>query len=357
MTAPRQGGAANVVLEVPAGWFRSPLDGDRHRSLYVSLLVALSELDVTVQPLALPYGADTAERDPAPGQVIISYHSRGPAGDILRLKESYVPPYYTIDREGYSGFSELATSPERFVDAIAAMPLDTARRSLADLRREVIGSNLSKYPQPEVGGPDLPDGYIFMPLQTMNDPVATLWRLDPFEVLRRLLAITARTGQMVVVKRHPLCKSRRVARELAALSASDPRLIVADASVHRLIAGASAVVGANTGVLFEALVHGKPVISFGGSDFAAATTQIATLDDLAAALAGEGAPDPDTRDRFLGWYLTRYCVRGDDIPAIKRRISEALTAAGARRSPTGAIRRHRLRAFGLLEELRRLLRA
>lgn len=357
MTSPQDGRAADVVLEVPAGWFRSPLDGDRHRGLYVSLLVALSELDVTVQPQALPYGADTAARNPAPGQLTISYHSRGPAGDILRLKESYVPPYYTIDREGYSGFSELATTPQRFADAIAAMPLDAARRIVADLRREVIGANLSKYPQPNAAAPDLPDDYIFMPLQTMNDPVATLWRLDPFEVLRRLLAIAAGTGQSVVVKRHPLCKSRRVARELAALTASDTRLIVADASVHRLIAGASAVVGANTGVLFEALVHGKPVISFGGSDFAAATTQIATLDDLEAALAGEGAPDPDARDRFLGWYLTRYCVRGNDIPAIKRRISEALTAAGARRNRTGAIRRHRLRVFGLLEELRRILRA
>ncbi len=357
MAAPRPGRVADVVLEVPAGWFRSPLDGDRHRRLYVSLLVALSELDVMVQPLALPYGADTAPRNPAPGQVIVSYHSRGPAGDVLRLKESYLPPYYTVDRLGYSGFSELATAPERFAPQIAAMPLDDAREMLGKLRREVIDANLSKYPQPDAAGPDLPHGYIFMPLQTMNDPVATLWRLDPFDVLRRLLRIAGEDGPSIVVKRHPLCRSRRVARELADLSAAHDKLIVAETSVHRLIAGATAVVGANTGVLFEALIHGKPVVSFGGSDFASATTQIASLDALAPALAGEGAPRAEDRDRFLGWYLTRYCLRADDIPEIKRRIEAAMKGAGARRGPGRAARRHWLRAYGLVEELRRILKA
>ena len=344
-----------MVLEVPAGWFRSPLDGDRHRDFFASLLVALSELDVTVQPLALPYGADTAPRRTVPGQVIVSYHSRGPAGNVLRLKESYLPPYYTADRLGYSGFSELATDPERFAPEIAAMPLEDARAVLGRLRREMIGTNLSKYPQPEVPGPSLPDSYVFMPLQTMTDPVVALWRLDPFEVLRCLLVIASRTGQSVVVKRHPLCTSRRVSRELAALSASHDNLILAYASVHRLIAGATAVVGANTGVLFEALIHGTPVIGFGGSDFATATGQIETLDALAPALAGAGAPRAEDRDRFLGWYLTRYCLRADDIPGIKRRIKLALREAGVRRAPVRVMRRHGLRAFGLVEELRRIL--
>ena len=84
------------------------------------------------------------------------------------------------------------------------------------------------------------------------------------------------------------------------------------------------VVGANSGVLFEALVQGKPVISYAASDFSPITQQARSHAELAHAIAAPSSPEPVWRDQFLYWYLNDYCVRANDVPAIRRRILAAL---------------------------------
>lgn len=328
---------ADVLLELPADWFANPMDGDRHRRLYASIWLALGDLDVTVRPVPLRFGADSAPRLSKPGQLLISFHSRGPAGHILRIKESYLPPYYTVDRMGYSGFSELARHPDRFRDAIDAMPDRAARTFVEAVKRDTIAANLSKYDQPRAGGGHLPDRFVFQPLQTIDDPVAGLARMDQLDVLEALALSAAPLGWSVVFKRHPLCTAGRVSARLASLTAAYPNLVASDASVHSLIAGAEAVVGANSGVLFEALLHGAHVVSFGASDYACVTTPISGPEEIAGAMLGRGRVDRAAQCRFLAWYLQLYCVSADDVGAIRNRIGAAL--AGLDRTPQDHVRR------------------
>lgn len=316
----------DIILELPLRWFRSSLDGERHQRFYLSIWQALSELGVTVRPIAAVYGADDAPRLSRHGQLVISFHSRGPAGSVLRLKESYLPPYYTADRMGYSGFSELARYPERFAAQLAAVDPKAAARFVADLKEQVVATNLSKYSQRALGAVNLPETYVFMPLQTVDDPVAGLCVVPQLDALEWLLETTAALGWGAVVKRHPLCRSKEVETRLELLAQRHAHLLHSEASVHQLISGAEAVFGANSGVLFEALVHGAHVVSFAGSDFQTAVTQVSRRSEIAGAILGSGRLSRMDQCRFLFWYLTRYCLHADDIEAIRNRIATALAA-------------------------------
>ncbi len=346
---------ARIVLEVPGSWFEQPQDGHRHRRLYTSLLSALAQLGETVSLQWLPFGADAAPRIAAPGQLIISYHSHGTQPGVLRIKEAYVPPLYTFDPTGYSGFSSLARDPEAVLRRVGQTDLIRAREIVARTRRQFLDTGLSKYPQTTGTDRALPDDHLFYPLQTAGDPVARFRAFDQIEALRALIRFGEVRNRPVVVKRHPLCRNTRIAQTLERLQAQHPDLIVSEASVHNMIAGAACVFGGNSGALFEALVHGKPVVCFGRSDFSCVTRTIDRLEQIPEALDTPVGIDPDLRDRFLGWYLSEYCIHADDVPAMRRRIAEALAArndAAGRRSPQ-LLYGLRLRAWSMAERARR----
>ncbi|WCR11111.1 hypothetical protein JHW45_01490 [Paracoccus stylophorae] len=308
-----------VALEVPEAWFRNPDDGPRHRQFYASLLAALAEMRVLVDPIWLPRGADRAPRRAPCGSLVISFHSHGEAGNVLRCKEAYVPPYYTMDRMGYACFSELGRFPDRFRDEIARQDDAAAQAFLDALAADLRRTNQSKYPQPPSQPCGLGERHVFVPLQMQNDSVAQAQWLDVPQALETIIAGARQRGLKTVIKRHPRCHSPRIA-ELVERLRGDPDVIVSTASIHDLIRDAELVVGANSGAMFEALLFGRPVIAFAGSDFGLAVQQVRSARDLAAAVAAPAPPDPAWRRKFLYWYLTSYCVRADDTLAIRRRI-------------------------------------
>lgn len=343
-----------VALEVPEAWFRDPEDGQRHRLFYSSLLAALADLDVLLNPVWLPRGAERAPRPDGGEGVTISFHSHGKIGNILRCKETYISPYYTMDRMGYACFSELACHPERYSDAIERQNIDRASTFVRALAQELRQENRSKYLQPDRQD-HLEPGYLFIPLQVENDSVAKgLW-LDKFKAIHCILEAAAAQELRVVLKRHPRCKSKAIFDLLSEIS-QRPNVSVSNASIHTLIENARLVAGANSGVLFEALIQGKPVISYAASDFGQATRQVRTYEELACAIKSPEGPDPAFRDRFLFWYLTEYCVRTDDIAAIKQKI-RVLLDNGARDRKGGYDRayRYRLYAYSLADRLRKKL--
>jgi hypothetical protein len=344
-----------VALEVPEAWFASPEDGDRHQLFYSSLLAALAELEVLIDPVWLPRGAERTPRPAGQGDFTISFHSHGPdAGNVLRCKESYIPPYYSMDPMGYACFSQLARQPELYHDAIARQDADRASSFVRDLAQELKSGNLSKYPQPDYAE-GTATNYVFLPLQVQNDSVAVGRWIETPEVMRRVADAAAARGLRTIIKRHPRCRSRRIAGLLDDL-AQRPDVVISTASVHTLIANAELVVGANSGVLFEALIQGKPVVSYAAADFGQVTQQVHTPEALTQAITMPDRVDASWRDKFLFWYLTEYCVRADDVPAIRQRISLALDAhpAGLRSGQRAfASYKRRLYAYSLIDRIKR----
>lgn len=344
-----------VSLEIPEAWFADPEDGDRHRRLYGSLLAALAELKVLIDPVWIPRGAERAPRQDDRGRLIISFHSHGAAANnLLRCKESYIPPYYGMDPMGYACFSHLSRHFEDYRPVIERQDATRAARFRQDLARELRQGNLSKYTQP--GYAEISEaGYVFVPLQLRKDSVAEGAWLDSREALRTTINAASARGLRTIIKRHPRCKDARTSRLLDEM-APDPNVMVTEASVHALIYNASLVVGANSGVLFEALVQGKPVVTHAASDFGPATQQARSHEALARAIAAPVPPNDVWRDRFLFWYMTEYCVRADDVPAIRRKIAQALgtgvfRSRGENVSPPRYVRR--LYAQSVMDRIKR----
>jgi SAM-dependent methyltransferase len=341
---------------VPLDWLSNPLDGQRTQRFFANLCCALGDLGASLDFVRVPFGSDVAPRLVGAGQLYLSYHSRGEQPGLWHLKETYIPPYYTFDRLGYAGWSELAVHPSRFLPAIDAFDLDRARALIAELRDRFRETDLSKYPQADAPEEVVPEGCVFLPLQTTDDPVAGFCDFDQLEVLTALAAAGTRAGVPVVVKRHPFCKDPRVEDALRVVARHNPGVSVIRGSIHGAIARARSVVGANSGVCFEALVHGVPVFTFARSDFRIATTPLERPDALSDVLAASSTVPREFVERFVGWYLAEYCVHGEDVAGITRRLAMALEEVGAPRSPqTPSAAQLLLDGYAELERRRRHL--
>lgn len=314
--------AQSVLIELPLEWMKSKIETEANwTARYFSTMVeAASSLGWRVETTPALMYADAAPRNPEEGQLCLSYHSYGDEPNVWRVKESYLPGYYTFDRFGYSGFSELAKYPERFLPAIQRFDLARAHAIIESCRARFLEANLSKYAQPDSVNDELPSSYIFFPLQTVHDAVQRFARLRQTDAIREMADRCAEYGRTLVIKRHPYCQDASTTTTLEAVTrASHVQLV--DGPVRDLIAGATAVVGANSGVLFEALLAGKPVYSFASSDFALATRQLQNADDFDKVFKAPDGPEQD-KERFIGWYLAEYCFEADDVRGMIRRLKK-----------------------------------
>src|SRR5690606_14349617 len=101
--------------------------------------------------------------------------------------------------------------------------------------------------------------------------------------LHRAAYYARRRKMLLVVKRHPYCNSPTIAAALAFESATNPYVKLTNASVQQILPACSAVLVANSGVGFEALIHEKPVYSFAYSEYEAYASRIFELDDIGRA--------------------------------------------------------------------------
>lgn len=353
---PSSGSASDsdILIEVPTDWLRHPNLGSSVRRLFANFCTASIELGYRTELSSASYWDDPSPRLPEAGQVCFSYHSFGDEPRVWRIKESYVLEYFTLDRLGYSGFSELARYPATFADAIAGFDMVLAEETVRQLKEKLVADNVSKYDQPDdARGQDLAPGYLFLPLQTTEDTVSRCSRILQTDALEVLAVHAARHGIPLVVKRHPLCRHDETGALLDRL-AEQEAIRVSTASVHRLISGARAVVGANSGVLFEALLHGKPVYSYAVSDFETATQRIEDINGLEAVFCPYAGPSAADVTRFLGWYLVAYCIEANDLTKIRNRISQIVALETGREPPVIPSMRELLkRAFANAESSRR----
>ena len=340
----------NVAIERPAPWLSSPIDGQRHRQFFANLMLAITECDLSFDMADIPFGGDFAPRVAPPGKVLLSYHSVGAAPNVWRLKESYVAPYYYFDRTGYSGWAQIANDPE-LAQAMDGVPQAEADAFVAALRDRLTRHNDSKYRQGSEAAPE--PGYVFFPLQMADDSVARLSRVGLFSLLAALTREAKRSGVRLVVKRHPLCRSQAMSELLR--SAAQDGVVVSNASVHALIGGARAVVTVNSGVGFEALIHGKPVFTAGHCDYQAVTQPLHSESQVAQCL-GSVPWDTARAHRFVAFYLNHYCVDASNVEALKQRIAQAVKEAETSSRPTAAddyVHLESVRYFAELERQRR----
>lgn len=320
---------ASIGVEMALPWIEGGGELAATISTFVrSLLFALGTLGARITPRQTRMFEDFTPRRVSPDVFLFSHHSIGDGPDVCRFKHSYRRGLFGLDPWGYSGFSRLAREPHLLRSAEAlprAESLDYARR----LRERVIADNESKFVQPALGGPPPTAGYVLLPLQVPGDTVLRLSRGEPLDFYRRVVAETGRLGRRCVVKRHPKCTTPAVTEFLAA-AAARPHVEVREDSVNQLLPAAERVVVVNSGVGMEALIHGRPTLTFGDCEYAPFTRRVRDLDDVADALAAPPIFDETAVARFLLYFFEQTCVRCDDSAAILRRVQDLLATVTPR---------------------------
>lgn len=306
-----------ATLEYPLLWkdSRNPF----HMDFIVNFqhAVLASGHSLTLVPAEWPsYGV---RREVLKNNILFAFHSYDNPPNVWTIKESPIVGLYSIDKTGYSGWSDICLNPERYRADIEAIDQGEAAQVVASYRK-LLTDGVTKIEQASDGA-RLPEEFVFFALQKRIDSVAELAWLDALDVLEAASAASRELQRPLVVKKHPLCDSLAVEVKLQKLCSENPWLRVSRAHVRDLLAGASAVITANSGVGLEALIAGRPVYCFGTSEWSAVTHRLAAPEDVIAAFD----PVACDADRHVAYLLGRYWVGHDDVEEMGRRIEQAFS--------------------------------
>lgn len=260
--------------------------------------------------------------------VIVPHMTRRERPDAdLFFKEMHLAGLFTVDVDGW-GVEHSAV-----ILGIDFERIDpgSAFTRVAALRERIVAANLSRLPQPEAGEVPRP-GYFLLPLQCPDDSVIT--DHSPISVVAMLDAVSdwaERRRRRVAVKLHPFNRHHPdVMEAVERRTHSSPYVSLVHGNIHTLLAAAHGVFVINSSSGFEALVHGKPVATFGDCDYRRATFAAtpATIDDAAAWCDAYSPAERSRAAQFVDWYQSwhGYPVGDDEIAVTRRRLRDYLAA-------------------------------
>lgn len=274
-----------AVFELSVPHYRNKLTGGALLSFTATLIEACRALNLEVVVRFSLWSAKAAPRHPNENEIIFCYHSFGRLSPrVIHFKEGYLSGYYYLDVGGFSGWSTAA-----FDDSLLRLngTESAASEYCQALKKEFLSGSLSKYPQNQNESHTIFDGngrqIIFVPLQTQDDIVGVLWDISPDDLFEWIQSSSDEGSQLFIIKRHPLCRDLKISKNLQKL-ANKSNVIIYTGSTLSAIEACDVTLCWNSGVGFEALVLGKPLITMARSDYKVAACYCATIDEVDLAL-------------------------------------------------------------------------
>jgi hypothetical protein len=253
---------------------------------------------------------------------VLKYHTVESNQKVINIKISYLPDFFYFDKTGYSGWSEIANDKFPFED----LSLDSTVSEFSKLIQKYVKGNISKYKQKaRMQNINFSRPFIFFPTQVENDAVTKLSYIPVYDLIRFCSEIIPRLGYDLVIKRHPCCNSERIGNLLK--SVQNDHIHIVEYSIHDIIEQSLAVVVINSGVGIESLLHLKPVISFGHSDYHWVTYMMKQPDDLYKIpdiISKFGEEKKGNIMKFIVYFFKNYLIELDNISSYNnafRRLS------------------------------------
>lgn len=293
-----QGRASDIVLHLPDG-FQDSFRKAPFLALYArvaELLEAHGRAPVIRRRTA---GVTDARTQPADGDLHLVEGGRARGQGWLNGALAYLPGYWHLSPSG-----TLADRPNAAAafDPQGVDP-DAARAFADGLRALYVRRRRSRYKQPAERR-DLPEGCIAVFLQ---GPMPEQRKQAHLSTEMMLAAVVDGSGgRPVVVKPHPIQRAYGQAA-IAALADTGAEMVVTDANVHDMLAACAVTVSINSAAAIEGMLHAKPAILFGRSDFAPLVETVTTYGDFPSALA-RALATPRDFDLGLYWYFSRYTL-------------------------------------------------
>lgn len=233
----------------------------------------------------------------------------------IHYKESYLPEYFFLDELGYSGWSKLSSEE---IDA-KLLNNGNALNFHSLLFNKYVKKQITKYNYPINKSKKIsnyPDNYILAILQMPDDTVSSLSFLSVKYWLNTVYKFTKKNNINLVVKLHPKDKSTHFLK-IINLIKTDESLMITKDPIHAVIAKSLAVVTTNSGAGFEALLHHKPVITCGKSDYNSVSievrNEIELENKLKSLILNKFKINKNITNNFLQLYCLNHCITTQDL--------------------------------------------
>jgi Capsule polysaccharide biosynthesis protein len=256
---------------------------------------------------AIPYRAISRPRNetdpkeaPADGNLHIVEGGAVRGEGWLNTALAYLIGFWHLDPEGIQARSSArhAIFDPTVIDKATAMPF------LRGLQRRFLRDRLSRFHQPRKLATNLPQGAVAVFLQGESAYRIGNCTLPAHEMI---LAVCRAAGERpVIVKPHPQVREHgaeavEIARQMGAT------ITVTTANVHDVLHAAAVTVSINSAVAIEGLMHRRPAILLGASDFENLAVRASGAEDLPRALATA----LDRRwpyAKMLYWYYSQHAL-------------------------------------------------
>ncbi len=270
----------------------------------------------------------TADLDGGPQDFHFVHNGTARGPRVLNTAIAYLNPFFYADPLGI--YFESSLTEARFDPA--TVPPRPAARFYETLRARHVLPRKSRYAQPEPVTA-FPPGAIAVFLQDWSEPVDRARHMDAAAMVQAVLAGAG--GRPVIIKPHPRNRGEETLLLLHGLQ-DQPSVIVTEANLHDILAGAVACVSISSSVALEGMLHRVPAILFGRSDLHHCAETVTRAQDFPVALdralrRSQGGDWPF--EAFLFWFLRQQSLRTgpDMLPEVLARMQ----AAGADLSALG----------------------
>lgn len=260
------------------------------------------------------------------GDMSFAYHTHGRVHGRWHYKFGHFSDVMQFDPHGYAGFSLFSDRNQGAVVEATKNFSDSEIETMLQPYRDryIVGRFTWRKQQPPQDVRSLRGrNTFFLPLQDPLDEVSSLAFLSA-EQLVSALQENLHADDRVLVKEHPLDATKRTKRVLSRIK-SDPRFAIIDASIHDIFAACDGVITINSGVGFEALLYGLPVLAVGKSDYNLAATTAHSLDEFPSALSRFQKDVPVSwRNRVVFDYFENFVLDPRDGADFRRRLGRML---------------------------------
>jgi len=224
-----------------------------------------------------------------------------------------------LDPLGYGSYSELTYSKPSLENITTKDVEHFKNTQILDWKKSC--SNKHQYPTDG----NYPSGSGYHLIIGQN-PVADDITGDDFgDFYSRVAAIVQEiqrvNARKIIIKLHPFSQSDLIKKYLN-LTSPMVSVYYGRCAVNPFLEQAHTVITADSGAGLEAMVYGKPVITWAWPEYRWASYELRHLCDMKNALAIKTWFDEENDYRFLCWYVNNYCFH--DSTSALRRVRELM---------------------------------
>ena len=291
---------------------------EKHPDLHSDNVELYNNIQTCLKDNGYLYDLGEIKIAPDDYDIVLSHHGTFKQKNVWNLKKSYIPGYSYWDRSGYSGWAELTTSEEMFVES-QKIDYEVAKKFFDSFAKQYIESNTSKYSQTDSKPFHHKNKFIFVACQKPHDTVSKLARIKTEHLPRLVQEVCQNTEYDVVVKFHPMH-----GKQIEILNMDKVHIV--DNSIHDIIPHASAVITVNSGVGLESMLHRIPVYTTGVCEYQWITRSIKSKEELKNILDTINDPFEEERNvKFFYYLLNTYYVKTNDIQSIQEKLMMCIT--------------------------------